>query len=180
MSNPGFTASLNTVAFAAYETQFGQPLYELRLEGISVLQFGILPEAVYREDCAWELSEIFVDIAEFKASVKDGTLLDPENIESRGLGLDARLCVLKQTVAKNGPPSPKLLRGSSIHAHAIYSLIWPLIVVGMSTDSDDLREWIVKRARDIGRTTGIHQALDLADVLEKREEIHVWENSLTI
>ena len=73
-------------------------------------------------------------------------------------------------------PPPKLLPGSSVHAHAVYSLFWPLLIVGQSTESDDHRRWIVGRARDIGRSTGIHQAYALADVLEKHENIHIWED----
>jgi len=73
-------------------------------------------------------------------------------------------------------PPPELLPGSSVHAHAVYSLFWPLLIVGQSTGSDDHRRWIVDRARDIGRSTGIHQAFALADVLEKQEKIHIWED----
>ncbi|KAH7403022.1 hypothetical protein BKA64DRAFT_668176 [Cadophora sp. MPI-SDFR-AT-0126] len=72
-------------------------------------------------------------------------------------------------------PPQNLLPGTSVHAHAVYSLLWPLLIAGQSTDSDDKRPWIVLRARDIGRSTGIHQAFALADVLAKREKIHIWE-----
>ncbi|PVH73288.1 putative C6 transcription factor [Cadophora sp. DSE1049] len=52
-----------------------------------------------------------------------------------------------------------------------YSGYLPLLV-----PQDLMRRWIVDRVREIGRLTGIHQAFALADVLEKQERIHIWED----
>ncbi|KAL2063811.1 hypothetical protein VTL71DRAFT_5616 [Oculimacula yallundae] len=227
-------------------------------------------------DIAWQLSDLVIELADFRASVKDGSLSKPEDIQRCGLKIDGRLSALVDGIptkykfevfSSAGPnhliwegfyhvyPSfwaayfwnnvrtcrmllhqeihrqakhfgldsesqssfslniirqmsldicasvpqysgylpllesfpkvltgsetqspPKLLPGSSVHAHAVYSLIWPLLIVGYATKSDEHRLWIVERARDIGRTTGIHQAFALADVLEKQERIHVWDD----
>lgn len=71
---------------------------------------------------------------------------------------------------------PKLLPETSVHAHAVYSLFWPLLIVGQTTQSGEHRQWFVDRARDIGRTSGVHQAFALADVLERHEKIEIWED----
>ncbi|KAG4437737.1 hypothetical protein IFR05_006771 [Cadophora sp. M221] len=71
---------------------------------------------------------------------------------------------------------PKLLPGTSVHAHAVYSLFWPLLIVGQASKSGKHRQWLVDRAREIGRISGIHQAFALADVLERHEKIGIWED----
>ncbi len=52
-----------------------------------------------------------------------------------------------------------------------YLILWPLLNAGQSTESDEQRNWIVKRTRYIGRLTGIRQAFVFADIIDKREEI---------
>ncbi|KAE8147583.1 hypothetical protein BDV25DRAFT_30284 [Aspergillus avenaceus] len=61
--------------------------------------------------------------------------------------------------------------GSVPTTAGVYFLFWPLYNAGQATKSDIQKKWIIDRSRHLGRTTGIQQALVLADVLERGEEL---------
>jgi len=57
-----------------------------------------------------------------------------------------------------------------------YFTLWPLYLVGaMDLTTDPIRQWAIARLRDIGETVGIRQALVVADYLENRAYILVWD-----
>lgn len=56
---------------------------------------------------------------------------------------------------------------------------WPLFVIGgMLSASDSVRAWSIRRLLSIGADMGIYQALTLASVLRKRQEIAYWKERL--
>jgi hypothetical protein len=62
-----------------------------------------------------------------------------------------------------------------IRASGGYFLLWPLFLVGcMDITTDPVRQWVTKNLEYIGRSMGIQQALILATVVERQEEIKVW------
>jgi hypothetical protein len=57
-----------------------------------------------------------------------------------------------------------------------YFVLWPLYVVGaMDLTTEPIRKWAVARLRDIGETSGIRQALLVANYLESGKWIRVWD-----
>ncbi|KAH6702840.1 putative C6 transcription factor [Leptodontidium sp. MPI-SDFR-AT-0119] len=177
-----------------------------------------------QRDPSWQLSEITIQVADFRAGVKGHTLAKANNIIASALELDASLSALVSNVPaghrfnvlqpendtdliygayfwnnvrtcrlllhqeifrQTDAPTYTAIHGNFraalsnniiVHAHAVYSLFWPLLIVGQTTQSGEHRQWFVDRARDIGRTSGIHQAFALADVLERHEKIEIWED----
>lgn len=70
----------------------------------------------------------------------------------------------------NGTPSA-LLEGSRS-----YFVLWPLFLAGsMDFSTIEIRHWTAARLRDIGETTGLRQAIVLADILISREHISSWD-----
>ena len=68
-----------------------------------------------------------------------------------------------------GPPSA-LLEGSRS-----YFVLWPLYLAGaMDLTTQPIREWAIKRLRDIGETVGLRQALVIAEYLISRKHIAAW------
>ena len=62
-----------------------------------------------------------------------------------------------------------------IRASGGYFLLWPLFLVGcMDITTDPIRRWVIKNLECVGRSMGIRQALVLATVVDRREEIKVW------
>ncbi len=62
-----------------------------------------------------------------------------------------------------------------IRASGGYFLLWPLFLVGcMDTTTDPVRLWVIKNLESVGRSMGIQQALVLATVVERQEEVKVW------
>jgi hypothetical protein len=58
-----------------------------------------------------------------------------------------------------------------------YFLLWPLFMVGLiSTSLTSQRNWVINRLRFVGHTSGILQAVTLAEFLERRERIKIWES----
>lgn len=56
-----------------------------------------------------------------------------------------------------------------------YFILWPLYLVGnMDLTTDPIREWAIQRLRNIGETVGIRQALVVAEYMERRKYIMVW------
>jgi hypothetical protein len=78
-------------------------------------------------------------------------------------------------------PLPSSLRPNQPQPDALalkaraFSVLWPLYVAGRCVISDnDLRYWIGNRLSNISHTFGISQAMMLANILEKKEDIEVW------
>jgi Fungal specific transcription factor domain len=62
-----------------------------------------------------------------------------------------------------------------------YSLLFPLFVVGYSpTTPDRLRAWILNRMKYIGDSMDLQLAHDIAGILERKEEINVWDIYATL
>jgi hypothetical protein len=65
-----------------------------------------------------------------------------------------------------------------IRASGGYFLLWPLYLVGcMDITTDPVRRWVIRILETIGRSMGIQQALVLATLMERQEEIMVWRES---
>jgi hypothetical protein len=65
-----------------------------------------------------------------------------------------------------------------IRASGGYFLLWPLYLVGcMDITTDPVRRWVIRILETIGRSMGIQQALVLATLMERQEEIKVWRGS---
>jgi hypothetical protein len=63
-----------------------------------------------------------------------------------------------------------------IRASGGYFLLWPLYLVGcIDITTEPVRRWVVKNLECVGRTMGIQQALVLSSVVERQEEIKVWQ-----
>lgn len=249
-----------------------EPILKLRVEAKTFLE---------KDDPAWQLSEIVVQLAEFRARIKEKSLLESSTIINIALEIDLRLCALSlgmptpwkfDTVSTQTEPEfvydgcyhiyPDVwvahiwnsIRTSRLILHqeilgqissqplisvmheiqyqnskevlqqmsseicatipqytghlpllsysynrslsnvqpqiadvspeiiplavGIYFLLWPLLNAGQATDSSRQRAWIVNRLRYIGETTGILQAFLVADTLERREQVVVWNKSI--
>jgi hypothetical protein len=63
-----------------------------------------------------------------------------------------------------------------IRASGGYFLLWPLCLVGyMDITTDPIRRWVIKNLEYVAQYMGIRQALVLATVVERHEDIKVWD-----
>jgi len=81
----------------------------------------------------------------------------------------------------NSLPAPPWMRGDPkattpmVRASGGYFLLWPLFLVGsIDITTDTVRQWVSKNLEFVGRSMGIQQALVLAAVVERHEDIKVW------
>jgi len=57
-----------------------------------------------------------------------------------------------------------------------YFVLWPLYLAGaMDLTTQKIREWAITRLRDIGNTAGLRQAIVVAEYLETKRHISVWD-----
>jgi hypothetical protein len=55
-------------------------------------------------------------------------------------------------------------------------ILWPLYLAGaMDLTTDEIREWVIRRLRDIGDAVGLRQALVIAEYLADRKHISAWD-----
>jgi hypothetical protein len=74
-----------------------------------------------------------------------------------------------------GTPSQIPSETPMIRAAGGYFLMWPLFLCGvMDLASRSSQRWVSRLLRYIGETMGIQQALVIAKVVERREDIKVW------
>jgi hypothetical protein len=75
------------------------------------------------------------------------------------------------------PPSMhELVKMPDIRASGGYNLMWPLWLAGaMDLGTEDMQLYAIKSMRRIGQEMGIRQAFMLAQVIESKAEIDVWQ-----
>jgi len=57
-----------------------------------------------------------------------------------------------------------------------YFVLWPLyLVASMDLSTEQIRKWAIRRLRSIGESAGLRQGVALADYLEQRRHIAVWD-----
>ena len=65
---------------------------------------------------------------------------------------------------------------TDVRASGGYNLMWPLWLAGvMDVGTEDMRLYAIKSMRRIGQEMGIRQAFMLAEVIENKAEIDVWQ-----
>ncbi len=112
-------------------------------------------------------------------SRSDNPVLDDKELELQERASMEVIIQLRDDVLASVPQNTQdTMRGTSFLADGsrAYFILWPLyLVAAMNASTEEIRAWCIKRLRIIGDELGIRQAEVLADFLQRKKDVVVWE-----